>query len=158
MKINCSGFTLIEAIMVMTIMTAVVISVPPMMRWLRYQGVGHAVEQLRVDLQLARILAISRKQTCSVRFNVPGPNQYTNTLNNKHTDLSIYRGGVYFMDPGPEGSAMAAEICFNRQGMSNTVTPVDIFLSDQDRLSIYRIQILLPGGISVYRWNGKQWK
>lgn len=144
--------------MVMAVMAAIVIAIPPIIQWMRYQGVSHATEQLRVDLQLARMMAISKKQTCTVRFNAPGPNQYTNMLSNRYTDLSVYRGGVGFLSQGPDGRMMAEEISFNRHGMSTTVMPVDIFLCGQDRLNPYRIRVLLPGGISVYRWNGRQWQ
>ena len=151
------GFTLLEAIMVLVIMSAVVICIPPMLQWLRLQGVQHAREQLQADLQLARVLAIRQKQPCTVKFNTPGLNQYVNVTNGRKNDLRAYRGNVHFLRHGPDGKKMATEVNFNRQGMSVSVAPTDIFLSDGDGLRTYRIRILLPGGISVQRWDGSAW-
>ena len=152
------GYTLLEVIVVLSIIFAVSICIPPMLQWMRMQGVRHALEQLQADLQMARVLAIQQKQLCTVRFNTPGSNQYTNTANGRKTDLSSYRGGVHFLSHGPDGRKMATEVNFNRQGMSSSVVPTDIFLCDGNRLATYRIRILLPGGISIGRWDGKGWR
>ncbi len=153
-----SGFTLIEALVVIAIISTVVISFPPMLQWIRQQGVRHAVEQLQSDLQWARVAAIRQRQTGAVRFNTPGLNQYSVTHNKRSTDLKEYRGGVHFLKQGPDGMKMASEVNFNCQGMSASVIPADIFLSDADSSAIFRIRILLPGGISVYRWTGGHWQ
>ncbi len=154
---NFAGFTLVETLMVIAIMCAVIVSTPFMLQWLRQQGVRHAAAQLQADLQLARVMAIRQKQTCKLRFNTPGINQYINTLNGRRTDLRSYRGGVQFLNRGPDGKKMASEVNFDRQGMSGSVLPADIFLSDGQGLATYRIRILLPGGISVYCWSANQW-
>ena len=153
-----AGYTLIEAMVVISIIAVVVISIPPMLQWLRMQGVSHAVEQLQADLQLARVAAIRHRQTCAVRFDTPGLNQYSVTHNNRSRDLRVYRGDVHFLRQGPDGMKMAAEVNFNSNGMSTSVVPADIFLSAEDASAIYRIRILLPGGISVYRWIGGHWQ
>jgi prepilin-type N-terminal cleavage/methylation domain-containing protein len=155
--IRMAGFTLIEAMVVISIICAVVISVPPMLQWLRQQGVRHAVEQLQADLQLARITAIRQRQTCALSFNTPGLNQYINSHTKRRCDLASYRGNVHFLKQGPDGKEMAPAVNFNRRGMSTTVIPSNIFVSDGDGMSIYRIQILLPGAISVTRWIGGDW-
>ncbi len=153
-----AGYTLIEAMVVISIIGAVVISIPPMLKWLRQQGLCHAVEQLQVDLQLARVAAIRQKQACAVRFNTPGLNQYSIAHQRRSCDLKAYRGNVHFLKQGPDGMKMAEEVKFNCQGMSTSVIPADIFLSNADASAIYRIRILLPGGISVYRWIGGHWQ
>jgi prepilin-type N-terminal cleavage/methylation domain-containing protein len=153
-----AGFTLIEVIVVISILCAAVISVPPMLQWLRQQGLRHAVEQLQADLQLARMTAIRQRQTCALSFNTPGLNQYINSSTHRHCDLTAYRGDVHFLKHGPDGMKMAAEVNFDRQGMSTTVIPSDIFVSDGDGSATYRIRVLLPGGISVYRWSGDHWQ
>ena len=152
------GYTLLEVVVVLSIMFAVFLCIPPMLQWMRMQGVRHALEQLQADLQMARVLAIRQKQQCTVRFNTPSLNQYTNSANGRKNDLRSYRGGVHFLSHGPDGRKMAAEVNFNRQGMSASIAPTDIFLSDGDRLATYRIRILLPGGISIRRWDGKGWR
>jgi Tfp pilus assembly protein FimT len=152
-----AGFTLLETVVVLCIMAAMVIAIPPMLQWLRQQGVHHALEQLQADLQLARVTAIRQKQVCTVRFNAPAANQYVNASNGRTCDLAAYRGKVHFLNPGPDGKKMAAAVNFNSRGMSTSVAASDIFLSDGAGLTTYRIRILLPGGISVDRWDGNNW-
>jgi prepilin-type N-terminal cleavage/methylation domain-containing protein len=151
------GFTLMEVMMVVAIISAVVISVPAFHEWVQRQGVGLAVDQLRADLQLARITAINRKKNCAIVFNSPGPNQYTNSLNHQTVDLAGYRGGVRFLPIGPAGGGAKSQIIFNRQGMSTSASEVDVFLTDQAKHAIYRLRVLGPGGISVARWTGGRW-
>jgi prepilin-type N-terminal cleavage/methylation domain-containing protein len=74
------GLTLLELLTVMAIIGTTIFCIPPMIKWMNQQGVRHAVEQLRADLQLARVMAIRKKQTCTVTFNKPGPNQETSIL------------------------------------------------------------------------------
>ena len=154
---HVAGFSLLETVVVISISAAVAMAIPPMLQWLRQQGVHHALEQLQADLQLARVTAIRQKQVCTVRFNAPGANQYVNNSNGRMCDLRAYRGDVHFMNPGPDGKKMATAANFNSRGMSTTVAATDIFLADGAGLSTYRIRILLPGGISVDRWNGHDW-
>ena len=149
------GLTLIELLMVMVIIGMTLFSVPSMLHWLNRQGVAHAVAQLRADLQLARVMAIRQKQTCTLSFNNPGRNQYANSLNRNVTDLSAYRGGVHFMARGPDDDPMSARINFTRRGMT---TPAgDIYLADARQERIYKIRVLVPGGISVFRWADDGW-
>ena len=158
MRKNISGFTLMEAVVSMAVIAGVLITAPPMLKWLNQQGVGHAVDQLRSDLQLARVMAINRKQPCAIELNSPDLNQYQNAINRQVVNLDRYRGGVRFLNPGPDGNTLSSRIVFNRQGMSAFTPPQDLFLSDREGRSIYRIRVMMPGGISVYRWNGDRWQ
>lgn len=153
-----SGFTLIEALVVMVLMVAAIITIAPMIQWMRLQGAGHAADALQADLQLARCMAISRRKICTVQFNRPSLNQYINVLNRRHRNLEDYRGGVHFMPRGPDGLNMAEEINFNGRGMSTSIAPADIFIAGDNELRPYRLRVLLPGGISVWRWDGKAWR
>lgn len=156
MKLRQAAFTLIELMIVVALIGTVLVTTPALMQWLRQQGVSHAVTQLRTDLQLARLMAINQKQTCSIVFNAPQPNQYTNSLNKRICRLSSYRGGVHFISHGPDGNPMSQRISFSRRGMA--VLSADVYLADGQNLSNYRILVLAPGGISVSRWNGERWQ
>lgn len=151
-----SGFSLIELMIVMAIIGSVIISVPLLMQQMKLQGVSHAVDQLRGDLQLARMTAISRKQTCTITFNQPGLNQYTNSLTGKVVNLSSYRGGVCFLLEGPDHDAMSAKISFTQRGMA--VPAGDVYLADDSGCKIYRLLILTPGGIDLFHWNNGRWR
>ncbi len=158
MSRRSNGFTLLEAVTVMAVLTTMVIAVPPMLQWMRRQGVGYAAAQLQTELRLARMMAINRQTTCTMAFNRPGGNQYQNLLDGRLGNLLVYRGGVHFMAKGPDGKKMAEEISFNGRGMSVSVSPADIFLADESRSRIYRLRVLLPGGISCSRWQADQWQ
>jgi Tfp pilus assembly protein FimT len=152
-----SGFTLLEAVLAMTIAGMVMFGVPSVWQWLKTQGPGHAVEHLRADLQLARMTAIRKRTRCALQLNTPGTNQYKNSVSGKITNLSAYRGGIHFLPRGPNGRSMAANVTFNRQGMSTSVAPRDLFVADRDHRIIYRVRVLAPGGIAVHRWLGGRW-
>lgn len=153
-----SGFTLLELIVVMGIMMVTICAVPAFFLYFERQGVRLAADQLHGDLQLARIMAINRKRKCTIMLNQPGPNRYANSLNGQITDLSGFRGGVGFPVKGPDGGKTAKVVSFNRRGMSTSAVPVDVYLTDRKRSCEYRIRILAPGGISVTRWNGREWR
>lgn len=155
---RAAGFTLTEAMVVVAIISTTVITILPMQQWLNRQGVRHAVEQLQSDLQLSRVTAIRNKETCSVRFNAPALNQYFIASVNRLCDLAAYRGNVHFLKQGPDGKAMAGKVSFNCQGMSTTVVPANIFLTDGSASAVYRIQVKLPGGISVRLWRNQHWQ
>ena len=152
-----SGFTILEAALIMTIAGMVMFGVPPVWQWLRTQGPGHAVDQLTADLQLARMTAIRKRTRCALQMNAPGPNQYKNSVNGRITNLSAYRGGIHFLPRGPNGRGMAAHVTFNQQGMSTSVAPRDLFVAVRDHQIIYRVRVLAPGGISVHRWFNGRW-
>jgi len=89
-----NGFTIIELCVVMAIMAVMLLTVVPRtLAWLDEQGVRRAVEQLRSDIQRARLTAINQRQNCTITFNSPGANQYTVNIPNKTVDLANYRGG-----------------------------------------------------------------
>lgn len=152
-----SGFTLLEAALIMIIAGIVMLGAPPVWQWFRIQGPGHAVDQLTSDLQLARMTAIRKRTRCALQINTPGPNQYQNSVSKRITNLSAYRGGIHFLPRGPNGCTMAPHVTFNQQGMSTSVVPQDLFVADRDRRVIYRVRVLAPGGICVYRWFGGRW-
>jgi prepilin-type N-terminal cleavage/methylation domain-containing protein len=152
-----SGFTLLEAVLTMTIAGIVMVVAPPVWQWLRTQGPGHAVDQLTGDLQLARMTAIRKRTRCALQINTPGPNQYQNSVSRRITNLSVYRGGIHFLPRGPNGRTMATRVTFNQQGMSTSVVPRDLFVADRDHRIIYRVRVMAPGGIRVYRWLDGRW-
>jgi prepilin-type N-terminal cleavage/methylation domain-containing protein len=153
-----SGFTLLEAVLVLAIAGIVMLGTPPMWLWLRMQGPGHAVHQLAADLHLARMMAIRKRTRCTLQMNSPGPNRYKNSLNGRISNLTVYHGDVHFLARGPGGRKMDAKVTFNQQGMSTSVAPRDLFVADGRHCKIYRVRVLAPGGISVHRWFDGRWQ
>ncbi len=152
------GFTLLETMVVTAITATVIIAVPALLLSMRQQGAGHAVNQLRADLQRARLQAIKERQACTIEFNLPAANQYSNAVSRQISDLKTYKGGVHFLPKGPDGIAMTGKVAFNRRGMSTTIAPKNIYVSDETRTRIYRVRILPPGGILVHHWDGNTWR
>lgn len=158
MNKSCSGLTLLEVLVALAIIAIVSIAIPGFLFSMHQQGPTHAANKLRADLQRARVLAVKQKKVCTVLFNHPGVNQYGTTLNKRIADLAAYKGSVSFLSHGPDGGVMAAEVAFNRKGMSTTVVPGNIYITDQGHTSIYRVSVMPPGGILVHRWNGRNWQ
>ena len=152
-----SGITLLELIIAMAIMGAVIFSVPALGLWMRQQGAGLAADQIRADIQLARLMAIRHKSQCAVVLHTPDRGQWRNSISGQWGSLKQYKGGVCFLNQGPDGRPAASEIVFNRRGMSTSVVPKNIYLADAELSRIYRIQVRLPGGISVHRWGKNSW-
>ena len=150
------GFTLIELLVVMSIISSVVIAAVPIHAWLQRQGVKLATEQLRGELQLARLMAINCKKRCSIVMNSPTDNSFSNSISHRTVNLASYRGGVHFLPKGPDGGVAAKAITFNRRGMASSFGAV--FLSDMNRTNIFRVRVMTPGGISVFRWDGNGWQ
>ena len=151
------GFTLLELMVVIAILGGMIIAMPTLKSWLGRQGVALAADRLRSDIQLARIMAIKHKQACAITVHMPDQDHYQNSLSRQFIRISQFRGGVHFLNQGPDGRPAASEIVFNRRGMSTSVVPRNLFLADAELNRIFRIQVRLPGGISLHRWGGDQW-
>jgi Tfp pilus assembly protein FimT len=113
-----------EAVIVLAVLSLSVLCAPAFNGWFQRQGVSLAAEQLRADLQLARMMAISQKKNCAIVINEPMPNQYRNSLNQQTTDLAAYRGSVGFLSIGPDKHDAKTQITFNGQGMSTSAAAV----------------------------------
>ena len=153
-----AGFTLLETIIVLVLMVCLAVAIPPIIQWASLHGVHHAVDILQADLQKARCMAISQNRSSPVRFNHPADNSYASLISGATRSLGHYRGGVHFLPRGPDGRSMAQQVIFTRMGMSSSVLPADVYIAGENDPYPYRIRVLLPGGISVSRWNGRFWK
>ena len=65
------GYTLLELVMVTAILAMIIIALPAMGLRMNQQGVGLAVDQLKADIQLARLMAIKNKEQCAIVFHEP---------------------------------------------------------------------------------------
>jgi prepilin-type N-terminal cleavage/methylation domain-containing protein len=142
---KAAGFSLIELVIVIVIAGVVMaIATPTTIAWLRDRGVRNAADQLGIDLQRAKLMAIKENAECSITINSPGLNQYTISLNGEVVDLGRYHGGVRFTNnPTPS----SAEITFNPQGICTTL-PAEIFLTNQNDTYTFRLRVSGAGGIS----------
>jgi hypothetical protein len=67
-------------------------------------------------------------------------------------NLGQYVGGVVFTgNPDGGSDVFSLNVTFDARGLS---APSQVYLTNQDNQSIYRIQVSAAGGISLRRWDG----
>jgi prepilin-type N-terminal cleavage/methylation domain-containing protein len=146
-----NGFTILELIVVILIMTIALVAATPMtINYMQQKGVREAADQLAVDLQRAKLLAIQRNANCTVTINSPGPNQYTIGIINQVVDLADYAGGVVFSN-SPDVSASL--ITFTPFGVCQNSGAV--YVTNTNRR--YRIRASGAGGVSVHLSTSGGW-
>jgi hypothetical protein len=133
--------------------------------WLNQRGLSAALEQLRGDMQRARLLAVKQNVNCVITIDGVN-NQYTISPSNKVVRLGDYRGGVVFT--GPSMGAVA-NITFSPVGTCTFGAAGcgagQVHLTDQGNASpapngnthVYRLRVSAAGGISKHVWNGANW-
>jgi prepilin-type N-terminal cleavage/methylation domain-containing protein len=142
---SISGFSLIELVVVIVIAGIVMaIATPTTLAWLRERGVRNAADQLSMDLQRAKLMAIKENANCTITTNSPAANQYTISLNGEVVDLGRYPGGVTFTN-NPE--LTSAAVTFTPQGLCTTI-PAAILLTNQNGARTFRVRVTAAGGIS----------
>jgi type IV fimbrial biogenesis protein FimT len=146
-----SGFTLMELIIGIAIVAVIVsAAMPTMLDWMRQRGVRDAADQLAMDLQRAKLLAIKHNTNCTITINSPGPDQYTISIINEVVDLRRFAGAVKFTN-SPDPSA--TWVTFTPHSVCQDFG--SFFLSDQNRR--FRVRVSAAGGISVHLNSGGQW-
>jgi type II secretion system protein H len=137
------GFTLLELMIVIAIISILIaVATPATLNWMRQRGVRDAADQLAMDLQRAKLLAIQRGMNCIITINSPAANQYTISLNNEVVDLRRYPGGVVFTDAPTVSDPL---VTFTPQGICQNFG--SFFLTNQNRR--FRVMATAAGGISV---------
>lgn len=97
-KGHCSGFTLIEVLMVFVVMAILAtVAIPTFAVWLPDHRLKRGARDLYTNLQFAKLHAIKKNTTCTVTFNA-GAGTYSITdgggANLRTIDLSGYGSGV----------------------------------------------------------------
>lgn len=141
------GFTLIELMVVITLIAILLaVATPATVSYLRQKGVREAADQLGMDLQRAKMLAVSRNTNCFIdvdtannRYSIELPDRTVETI-----ELARFRGGVTFTAVG--GVATSNSITFNSRGLSNPSGT--IFLTNADGTATFRLRTSAAGGIS----------
>jgi prepilin-type N-terminal cleavage/methylation domain-containing protein len=144
------GFTLIELMLVIGLIAILMaVASPAIMASVRQSGVRHAADQLAMDMQRAKLLAIKQNASCAITFDLAA-NQYTISLNNQVVNLATYHGGVHFTAADSDAS-----ITFTPQGLSSS--PGAVVLTNQNKDRTYRVRTTSAGGISTKLWTGTKW-
>jgi prepilin-type N-terminal cleavage/methylation domain-containing protein len=144
LRSGSAGFTLIELmIVIVTLAILAGVATPSLMGYMRQRGVREAADQLAMDMQRAKLLAISRNANCSIIVDSAN-NRYTISLTNEIVNLNRYRGGVTFSAPIP----VPAMITFNPQGLCTQTGT--LFLTNADGVTPLELRTTLAGGISQH--------
>jgi type II secretion system protein H len=142
LKSGSAGFTLMELMVVIAIIAIIVgIATPSMMGYMRQRGVREAADQLAMDMQRAKMLAIARNANCAIVIDAAN-NRYLNSLTNEIVEMARFRGGVTFAAPLID----PPQVTFTPQGICSD--PGDIFLTNADGVVPLRVRTTLAGGIS----------
>ncbi|MCJ8499309.1 GspH/FimT family pseudopilin [Desulfatitalea alkaliphila] len=144
-----SGFTVVELLVVISLI-AILLSVatPSTMAYLRQRGVREAADQLAMDLQRAKMAAVSRNADSSIVVDTAG-NSYRTQLPGRAdetTALSRFRGGVAFANI--DGQVNTPRITFNSRGITNPGANGSIFLTNDGGAVTIRLTVSAAGGIS----------
>ena len=115
--------------------------------WLVQRGLSTAVEQVRSDLQRAKLLAIKEHGNCSITLNTT--KQYTISLNGQVVDLSNYRGNVTI-----NLGASTSPITFTPWGTCNAGS---IELTNQGNTATYRLRTSMAGAVIKQVLAGANW-
>lgn len=158
-RASSEGFTVIELVVALAIIAIIAgfTASGGIGNWLTERGLSTAVEQLRGDMQRAKLLAIRQHTNCTIQLNTPVADQYTISLNNQVVDLGEYRGNVVFTGPSmgavtftftPWGTCNAGEVQLSNHGRANAV-PVPV----TPDTPVYRLRTSASGGITKQVWN-----
>ena len=132
------------------VVALIAVAGPYTFQYLQQRGARNAADQLAMDLQRAKLLAIQRNSNCTLTINAPAVNQYTISLTGEVVDLRSYAGGVTFTNiPTPS----VPSVTFNPQGVC-TISG-SFFLTGQNQL--YRVRTTAAGGVSVKYFSGGKW-
>jgi len=150
-----SGFSLVELIVTIAIIAILMlVAVPNLMSWVPKNRVKDAAQDLYSNIQMAKMEAIKRNQSCTVTFST-GPEQYFVGLMNKTVKMADYGSGVKFnkiqtvpvAPTAPVTVSLPETITFNSRGFGDKAR--DVFLTNSANSATYQITILVSGVVTI---------
>ena len=163
-RASSQGFTMIELVIALAIIAIIAgfATAGGTRNWLVERGLSTALEQLRGDMQRAKLLAIKRHANCTITLNAPADpanHRYTISLSNQTVNLRDYRGTVQFTGPllgagvatftfTPWGTCTAGEIQLTNHANGS---PAPIPANNDTHF--YRLRTSASGGISKQVWS-----
>ena len=171
-----SGFTLIEMMIVVVIISVLVgISLPNIISWLPKYRLKNATRDLVSFMQKIKMEAVKDNGSLEIIFNSSSsPGFYYRDFDNDGTwdageervDLGDYKSGIDYGSGNAsknwDGESIAETISFtsallrfSARGMSNT--PGTVFLDNKNSDICYAVTVLTTGVINVREWTGTIW-
>jgi type IV fimbrial biogenesis protein FimT len=162
MKLNRSGFSLLEIVITVAVLGVVVsMAIPNLLAWSANHRLRVDFSQLEGDLQVARLTAINQSTAVTLLFNQPAANQYTvfiddgsgggiaRDLIQNGTEEVVFQGqlsqGVSFSTINSSGNA----ILFNGRGLRSrpVIDPASLILTNSEGRQ-YQIFITMVGDVN----------
>jgi type IV fimbrial biogenesis protein FimT len=135
LKIGSEAFTLIEALVVLSILAlTAIVTIPNMIAWRSGMQLRAAINELRNDLELSRTRAVKENATVTVEFN-PTAGRYSMTYLDQDNQtillksqtlpagVSISAGSNFTTSFSSRGTAQASSIVLaNKQGKTKSIS------------------------------------
>ncbi len=141
---NKYGFTLMELIIVLAIISVLtVVSLPWMSASAKNYGLRSAVNDLYSNIQLTKLIAIKENRNCKIKFDTK-LNHYVIPCLKKTVSFDDYIGNVQFKGR-PNGTAVTSPaVTFTSKGLSSLC---DVYVSNKHQSAYYRFHFSTSGGV-----------
>lgn len=144
------GFSLLEALITVSLVAALVlVTVPTMFRFFQVLRLESAAYEIATNLRLARNASVKQKVNYKVLFSLPRNYEIQNNktgayLKFTHTDVTVPQG-VQF-----DGSSLT-EVVFNPRGRATLTGGSYVLLYTTEVSTRFRVNIQTTGAVSVDR-------
>lgn len=155
------GFTMIETMVVLAIIVIVTaIAIPTYVTLLPNYRLKSAAQDLYSNLQSAKMQAIKKNNTSTVKFDISG-GEYTKSDDTKVILNKVYKGSVSYGKPtsAPDETYAGTppQVEFNARGMTNNTDDGWVYLTN-NKGRYYEVGTFPSGVIMLKKWNGSDWE
>ena len=153
-KKQCAGFTLLEMLMVIFIISTLgSVAIPTFSGWLPNYRLKGAARDLYSHIQGAKMEAVKRNSDISVTFQT-GPDCYTvaGVLSGPKV-LGDYKSGICYGTPTGFTNPLTT-ITYNQRGICTAGSGTYVYITNDRQSGYYRVGPNPAGIVRLQKWNG----